>query len=232
MLTTTPLLFPQLPLDYGIVAYVVAVAITAYAFWGVAPVAAPWRKWAPHLTGSIAILLLIVWIEGRPGPTAFVGWVITVALAFLMAALLISAAVAFLPSAMQGTAPAGVMRTAFDETQSINILPSSLGGKHLLRLRNLATLRLGAPYSLEMVTLRQDATPTRLPDIENESITVEDLTITKGSATEYTYDIIKNKRHEIAVAGRAYIVTLLEARKLNTPHIANPIEYVFGITEK
>jgi hypothetical protein len=125
-----------------------------------------------------------------------------------------------------------VTRTAFDEAQSISTLPSSLGGKHFLRLGNMATLRLGAPYSLEVVTLRLDATPMRLPDRKDESIAVEDFTITKGSAIEYTFDTTKNKRHEITVVGRTYIVTLLESRKLDTPNFAKPIEWVFGITEK
>jgi hypothetical protein len=72
----------------------------------------------------------------------------------------------------------------------------------------------------------------RLPDHKNEHIAVEGFTITKGSATAYTFDTAKNRRHEIAVAGRTYVVTLLEAKELDTPHVANPIEYVFGITEK
>jgi len=133
---------------------------------------------------------------------------------------------------IESSSGATVVRTAFDETQRINVLPPTLGGNDVLKLGNLAILRLGMPYSLEMVTLHLDATPMRLPDGKNEKITVEGLTITKGGTTKYTFDTAKNKRHEIVVAGRTYIVTLLESKKLDIPKVSNAKEWVFGITEK
>ena len=125
-----------------------------------------------------------------------------------------------------------VTRTAYDAIQSIKTLPTSLGGNDVLRLGTLATLRRRAPYSLEMVTLVLDAVPMHLPGRADDKITVEDLSVTTGHLVTYVFDTAENKRHEISVAGRTYIVTLLESKKLDTPNHSNPIEWVFGITEK
>jgi hypothetical protein len=111
------------------------------------------------------------------------------------------------PLAKPASSGATAIRTAFDETQSIKVLPSSLGGNEVLRLGNLATLRRSVPYSLGMVTLELDVAPMRLPGYRDS---VGDVTIIKGSGSKYTFDTMKNKRHEIAVGGRTYIVTLLE----------------------
>ena len=123
-------------------------------------------------------------------------------------------------------------RTAFDSIQSIKTLPTSLGGNDVLRLGTLATLRRGAPYSLGMITLELDTVAMRYPSRADGKIAVEDLTVTKGSRATYVFDAAENKRHEISVAGRTYIVTLLESKRLDTPGVNKPIEWVFGITEK
>jgi len=48
---------------------------------------------------------------------------------------------------------------------------------------------------------------------------------------EYLFDVDQNKRREITVAGRMFLVTLLEVRRLSMAAV-DPIEYVFGISEK
>ena len=178
---------------------------------------------------AILILLLAVWlivlvvIRETPTPM-FIGLAV---LSAVWLVLLGGAAVRY-----QSPQHTVVTRTAFDETQSIKVLPPSLGGNHVLKLGNLATLRLHAPYSLGMTTLVLDAAPITLPDHRDETMAIEGLAITKGSRTAYTFDTTKNKRHEINVAGRTYIVTLMESKRLDVPGVGNPIEYVFGITEK
>jgi hypothetical protein len=42
----------------------------------------------------------------------------------------------------------------------------------------------------------------------------------------------KQIRHEIQVGGRTFIVTLKDINNLKIPEVANPVEYVFGISEK
>jgi hypothetical protein len=136
------------------------------------------------------------------------------------------------PQAPAPIAAVSAIRTAFSSTQTISVLPPSLGGNSLLRLDNIATLRLSAPYSASLVTLSLDAAPIIFPDVKNPAIQVEDLKISLGSLRQYTFNVTDKKRQEIVVAGRAFIVTLLEVRKIPKPEMPNALEYVFGISEK
>jgi hypothetical protein len=126
------------------------------------------------------------------------------------------------------------VRRAFSQTQSIKVLPPMLGGNIALKLDNVATMRLHAPYSLNLVTLILDAVPVDVSVSHNKpglSIDGAQGCVHRGTEV-YTFDIDQNKRREVTVAGRTFILTLLEVRRLSMAGVANPLEYVFGISEK
>jgi hypothetical protein len=112
-------------------------------------------------------------------------------------------------------------------------LPPSLGGVDYLNLDNIARLRLYVPYSKEYVTLLLDIIPTDLPSRSGSGISVEGAQIYNQSlGVPYVFDKGTQKRHEITVAGRTFVVTLLQIKQLDVPNVAKPLEYVFGISEK
>jgi hypothetical protein len=194
-------------------------------FWAVVPIAVFCIFWVANenptimarnitlgLVGAVLGAVALIWI----GYVAHEGWADA------------------LPHPTKQTAipPSTSVRTAFSQTQSIKIAPPSFGGNETLRLADVATLKLFAPYSLTSVTLKLDVVPIALPNIKNPAIQIEGAQITIGDGTTYTFDVGQNKRHEIAASGRAFIVTLLEVKKLDIAGVSNPIEYVFGISEK
>jgi hypothetical protein len=125
------------------------------------------------------------------------------------------------------------VRSAFSQTQSIKVLPPFMGGNMTLTLDNVATLRLHLPYSMQMLTLLLDVVPMDMRVVHNENIQVQGAQgyFHSGAAT-YTFDAQQRKRQEITVADRTFIVTLLKIGRLDISGVANPIEYVFGISEK
>jgi hypothetical protein len=125
-----------------------------------------------------------------------------------------------------------LVRNAFSQTQRIKVMPPSLGGNEVLTLDNVATLRLFMPHSTSMITLILDIVPVKLPDQHTDKLSIEGMTFsTSPQGSQYVFDMVQNRR-EISVAGRTFIVTLLEINKLSVPNVAAPIEYVFGISEK
>ena len=125
------------------------------------------------------------------------------------------------------------IRIFFSQTQSIKVLPPSLGGVNFLNLDNIAMLRLHVPYSLQSVTLILDIVPMSIIPQTSPGVTVEGAQIyDQSQGTQYIFDTGLNKRHEISVSGRTFVVTLLQINQLSVPKVANPIEYVFGISEK
>jgi len=125
------------------------------------------------------------------------------------------------------------IRKFFSETQSIKVLPPSLGGIDHLNLDNAARLKLHAPYSLESVTLILDVVPTSVTPKSTPGITVEGAQVyDHTSGTQYVFNKTQNKRHEITVSGRTFVVTLLHVKALDVPDVSRAIEFVFGITEK
>jgi hypothetical protein len=127
------------------------------------------------------------------------------------------------------SAPSPITRNAFSATQSINTLPHSLGGTRILTLDNVATLSLGVPSSMDMATLFLGPAVT-YPNVQIPGGSIEDRKFMYIEKT-YVFDLT-NRRREVVVAGRTFIVTLLEIKRLDEPRVANPIEYVFGISEK
>jgi hypothetical protein len=55
-------------------------------------------------------------------------------------------------------------RHSFSSVQTINTLPPKLGGKSVLNLDNVGTLRLFVPDSIDQATLVLDTIPMKFPD--------------------------------------------------------------------
>jgi hypothetical protein len=124
------------------------------------------------------------------------------------------------------------VRNVFSQTQSIKVLPTSLGGKLELNLDNAATLRLKSPYSLNMITLMLGV-PISFPDKHTADISIEGAQIIPDIGKVYTFYTGKNNNsHAVMAAGRVFIITLFKIKKLEIPNVPNPIEYEFGISEK
>jgi hypothetical protein len=125
-------------------------------------------------------------------------------------------------------------RVAFSETQSIKHWPPFLGGSHTLRLDNVATLRFHHPSSPHSVTLLLDVVPTDLAVQTSPGVSVDGAVMYRHAATtaQYLFDTDQNKRREIAVAGRTFLVTLLQIKRPNVAEVPNALEYVFGVSEK
>lgn len=234
-LAVIPMLIPQLPWTFAVATLTVALGLAAHVVYAHRQTAvASWASWAPKVV-AIAVAVLIVFKVDQLGEPAILGWVL-----ILVAAIVIAAMVILLlydvsraaPAQAAGPPPVRASRIAFDDVQSVKNLPAFLGGNDLLRLGNLATLKLGVPYSLEMVTMVLDATPIRLPGSSDEAVEIDGVTLTLGSKAQFVFDVKQNQRHEITVAGRTYLVTLLETKKLDIANVGAPYEFVFGITEK
>jgi hypothetical protein len=126
-----------------------------------------------------------------------------------------------------------ITTTKFSQSQSIKVLPPSLGGNDLLNLDNVAKLKLHVPFSMDSVTTLLDVVVTNLPDQHTDNFSVEGTQYyNQTSGTQYIFDTTDNKRHEIAVGGRLFTVTLYSINKLNIPNVPVAIEYQFGISEK
>jgi hypothetical protein len=125
------------------------------------------------------------------------------------------------------------VRNLFSEQQSIKVLPPSLGGNDVLNLNNLATLKLHVPYSEQGVTLLLDVVPEEHPPVKNENFSVEGIRIyNHASGEKFFFDKEENKRKEITIGDRTFVVTLLKIKKLDFKNVAEPFEFVFGISEK
>lgn len=125
------------------------------------------------------------------------------------------------------------IRLLFSETQSIKFLPTALGGNDTINLDNIATLKLYVPSSIDRVTLLLDVVPIALPDKQTDFFKVEDAqSYNQTTGVTYVFDTNKNRRHEITLKNRTFIVTLQKIRKLKVENIPGALEYQFGISEK
>jgi hypothetical protein len=143
-------------------------------------------------------------------------------------------------------------RPLYSATQIINNLSLSSG---VLNLDNLATLTLSPPIRAGKITLVLDAvllgepkgqtapveaappTVEELPDGNlradvSERLQFEDSASAFSShpEQEYVFDLDDNKRREISVGGRTFIVTLKAIRPLRGKG-DNAVEYEFGVSE-
>ena len=85
---------------------------------------------------------------------------------------------------------------------------------------------------MSFVTLLLDVVPMDAAVKHGPDIQVEGAQIYYGKREKFLFDADRNNRKEITVAGRCFVVTLLQINKLQIANVANPIEYVFGISEK
>jgi hypothetical protein len=125
-----------------------------------------------------------------------------------------------------------IAQPPFSGTQSIKTLPPDMDGNETLRLDSAATMSL-VEYSLASATFMLDAVPFAL-DLkvpEDFPLKLKDSKLTVGGQ-KFVFDVGKNKRHEVKAGGRCFVVTLFEVKQLDVPSVANPREFVFGISEK
>ncbi len=124
-------------------------------------------------------------------------------------------------------------RKLFSETQTIRLLPPSLGGNDVLSIDSIATLKTHSHGSATSITLLLDVVPTHLPDNSSDVVKTEGRQeYTHSKEAEYVFDSIKNKRHDIDIAGRVFTVSLLKISVLDVPNVSSAIEYLFGISER
>ena len=126
------------------------------------------------------------------------------------------------------------MRAAFSATESIKLWAPSLGGNETLDLDNVAILRVVGPAASNQITLALDTVPVRLKDMEIPGkIKIESPQFQiRDPSKEYPFDGDKNKRHEIEIGGRTFIVVLKDIFPRTIEGVADPTEYVFGISER
>ena len=119
----------------------------------------------------------------------------------------------------------GVLRTKplYNSTQEIITYPPSMGGRSSMNLDNIASLDLLTADKGDQITLVLNATTLTLPNAE----------IITGQHPEFVFDSGANKRHQIQVEARKFLVTLLHVEAHPTPNFGwTPKVFVFGISEK
>jgi hypothetical protein len=125
------------------------------------------------------------------------------------------------------------VRAAFSATQNIKLWAPSLGGSETLNLDNTAVLRVIGDASISQITLSLDTVPARLNDMGSPGkFKAEGLQFQiRDPSKEYLFDTDKNKRHEIKVEGRTFVVVLQDVFP-RPKEGSNAFEYFFGISEK
>ena len=121
----------------------------------------------------------------------------------------------------------------FSSTQSIKILPPSLGGVDHLNLDNIATLQLHVPYDTSRITLMLNKMPViELSPQISKGIKVESfLLISHEGARFYTFSTTDSTQ-KIPVAGRIFVVSLRKISKMDIWDAPSAIEFEFGISEE
>jgi transposase-like protein len=142
-----------------------------------------------------------------------------------------AAAIAEQTQAMRSPATQTV-RSAFSQTQTINNFPPFLGGNMALQLDNVATLHLTG-HSTQKITLGLDTVPVDMRvKFDPAKIQVAGAQFFSVGNQQFVFDVHANKRREIEVSGRTFIVTLIQVKRNQTVNVANALEWVFGVSEK
>ena len=115
-------------------------------------------------------------------------------------------------------------RQYFSDTQRVIWAPDFLGGHKTLNLDNAATLTARVALSGSIIMVLDDVA---VPVIRGSNL----FKLSTSNNPQYVFDG-KQIRHEIQVGGRTFVVKLKEINNLKIPEVANPVEYVFGISEK
>lgn len=127
-------------------------------------------------------------------------------------------------------AASGEMRARFTSTQTVSTFPSETGENRTLNLDNVATLRLGVPYSANDVTMVLDPVVVRLDGEHDPGIQVEALGYRAGR--RLLFDQGENKRQFIDAGGRVFVVTLTEIDPRPVAGEARPFKFTFSISER
>ncbi|MDG1708115.1 MAG: hypothetical protein P8H03_05100 [Emcibacteraceae bacterium] len=120
----------------------------------------------------------------------------------------------------------------FSEEQTVNTLPPHLGGKDRLNLGNIGSLLRLVPCNNEMVTMAVDAVPINYPDKVTPNMEVRNLNIMSGPLERIEFNNGVNKRHNIDVDGKVFVVTLIKTEVLEVKNVNNAVSYTFNIAER
>jgi hypothetical protein len=116
---------------------------------------------------------------------------------------------------------ATIVRNAFSQRQSIIWAPPSMGGNSTLNLDNVATLRFGISLTNKnnIITLILDRPSISVPDKHTSTMSIEGAQTAIYPGKEYGFDMGKNQRQEVVVAGRTFIVFPYPVRAGRAPLI-------------
>lgn len=109
--------------------------------------------------------------------------------------------------------------------------PTSLGGRSVIDLDGIATLRLMPPYSRTSVTVALDMVPIKHPNRIEPDAQITDVHLYIGQSKRFFFDTDHNKRHTMEAGGKIFIVTLREIELLQIEGVANPLRFRFAVKE-
>ena len=163
---------------------------------------------------------------GRLLLVSVIGAIITVATDETLRFVTVRQTAAALPPAITTT------RQAYSAEAAINSLPPLLNGRNTINVDNVISLRLSVPYSANEVTLTVNAAGVHLPDKNTAQMQVSGTYVTTGSVQRITLNRTDKKTQIIKESGRTFSIRLVDSRVLNTPGVANPLEWNFAISEQ
>jgi hypothetical protein len=233
--TITPGEIPLHLVDYVLLALTAAAGLVATAGGIMLTARRPPNravKAAFYIAAACFGLLGILWgmqardysMSVRLGAAAITAAVAAIALTYVLS---------LISDHFESESPIPTVRTAFSATESIKMWPPFLGGTEMLNLDNVAVLR-ALTETNDQITFALNSVPIRMRDIDTPDLKIQgaQFHIIKGDTPEYLFDRDKNKRHEITVEGRTFVVILQDIVPRDIPNVASPIEYIFGISEK
>lgn len=189
------------------------------------------------LASFLAFGMLVMWDMTVPDSTSL--WVRILLVGALGAAFTVGTAETMRLVTNRETAAAApsipaitTTRQAYSAEVTINSLPPPLGGKNTINVDNVFTLRLSVPYSVNEVTFTINATGVQLPDKNTPQMQVSGAFVTTGPVRTILFNRTDKRTHVLREGGRAFSVNLTNVRILDTPNVANPLEWQFGIFEQ
>lgn len=139
----------------------------------------------------------------------------------------------------------------YTSEQYINHWPTSLGGNDSINLDNAGDLTVidtngvtGITLALNTVNIEtfiphvikyNDPVKINLDTGEviggNTTFSMTSLKILVPDSRKYEFDSLSNKTHIVETNGRKFNITLKEVARPPVPHVADPLKYVFKISE-
>jgi hypothetical protein len=185
---------------------------------------------------GISIFIIVLWALYREGSSIF---------HIVLAAAVIAAVIVGVPNVLRWVDEREVaqrqiprVRQAFSAADSIKSWPCFLGGKSNLNIDNIAMLQADwtAPHNTREITLLLNSIsltePSRKSVQGKFEVACWEVVMRDKDTRSFKFDIASNRRHEIRIDDRTYVVALLEVEKLEIKDVSDPLEYKFGISEK